>query len=214
MKIQCTCTGSTSLIRGPRLAFKAGLFCLPAKGVFIPISGGLPLPSAKKRTARESGLVDSGIWRAAFLFVENVNKSHYVHRNHSTATPANAGRPIPRHASEVPVRLYVARQRRLRLCGGAPCPPERATLRQNRKPEIFHAFNPVGHVHRNFTHRNPPAIPASGRQNGCRRPENPARIVAQPAQNQYLRAFRAARFRGQSFNVASQFFTHLFLTAA
>lgn len=70
------------------------------------------------------------------------------------------------------------------------------------------------YVHRNFSTSHPPAIPASGRQNGCRRPENPARIVAQPAQSQYLRAFRAARIRGQSFNVASQFFTHLFLTAA
>ena len=139
---------------------------------------------------------------------------HHVHRNHSTETPANAGRPIPRNASEAPIRLYVARQRRLRLCGGAPCPPERATLRQNRKPEIFHAFNPVGHVHRNFPHRNPPAIPPSGRQNGTRRPENPARIIAQPAQSQYLRAFRRPRIGGQSFNVASQFFTHLFLTAA
>ena len=59
------------------------------------------------------------------------------------------------------------------------------------------------YVHRNFTHRNPPAKPASGSQNGCRRPENPARIVAQPAQSQYLRAFRRSRIGGQSFNVAS-----------
>ena len=80
---------STSLIRGSKwLAPKAGLFCFPATGILISISSGLPLPSAKKRTARESGLVDSGIWWAAFLSACNVNKSHNAHRNSISRRPA------------------------------------------------------------------------------------------------------------------------------
>jgi len=86
---------STSLIRGPKwLAPKAGFFYLSAKGGYIPISSGPSLPSAKKRTARESGLVDSGIWRAAFLSVCNVNKSRNAHRNHNaTRGETPAGNP-------------------------------------------------------------------------------------------------------------------------
>ncbi len=88
---QCIFASSTSLSCGPRLAIhKASLFCFRAKGVFVPISGGLPLPSAKKRTARVSGLVDGGIRWAAFLSTY-VNKSSHAHRDQ-----------IPRRSADIP----------------------------------------------------------------------------------------------------------------
>lgn len=80
---------STNSMRGSKwLAPKAGFFCFPATGILISISSGLPIPSAKKRTARASGLVDSGIWWAAFLSACNVNKSHNAHRNSISRRPA------------------------------------------------------------------------------------------------------------------------------
>ena len=83
---------STILFRGSkRLAPKAGLFHFRAKGFFYPISGGLPLPSAKKRIARESGLVDSGIRQAAFLSAY-VNQSSNAHRNKVPRRPAELPR--------------------------------------------------------------------------------------------------------------------------
>ena len=93
MKTPIIFVASTSLTRGPqRLAIqKASLFCSNAKGVFLPISGGLPLPNAKKRTARASGLVDSGIRQAAFLSAY-VNKSHHAHRNQVPRRPADLPR--------------------------------------------------------------------------------------------------------------------------
>ncbi len=82
----CTFVLSTSYNRGPRLANKAGLFYSPAKGAILPISGGLPLPSAKKRTARESGLVDSGKPAGRFLFAGNVKQSHHAHHRQAIRT--------------------------------------------------------------------------------------------------------------------------------
>ena len=79
--------------RGLRLAtHKAGLFCFPAKGFRIPISGGLPLPSAKKHTTRASGWFDGGIRQAAFLSAY-VNKSHHAHRNQASDRPAARQNP-------------------------------------------------------------------------------------------------------------------------
>lgn len=93
---------STSLIRGPQMLalHKAGFFYFPATGIVFHISSGLPLPSAKKRTARESGLVDSGIRRAAFLSACNVNKSHYAHRNYNTVRGENAFSAAPSFPSQ------------------------------------------------------------------------------------------------------------------
>ena len=90
---------STILFRGLWLAPKAGLFHFRAKGVFYPISGGLPLPSAKKRIARESGLVDSGIRQAAFLSAY-VNQSHNAHRNQVPRRPAELPR-TPDHSGTI-----------------------------------------------------------------------------------------------------------------
>ena len=115
MKTPIIFVASTSLTRGPqRLAIqKASLFCSNAKGVFLPISGGLPLPNAKKRTARASGLVDSGIRQAAFLSAY-VNKSHHAHRNSHTA---GKEKPLQRAAD------HPHPQRRTRQTHGARIAP-------------------------------------------------------------------------------------------
>ena len=90
---------STSLLCGSkRLAIhKASLFCIPAKGVFLPISGGLPLPNAKKRTARAIGLVDGGIRQAAFLSAY-VNKSNNApsRNSHTGRSATQSSRNAPR----------------------------------------------------------------------------------------------------------------------
>ena len=87
---------STSLIRGRKLAPKAGFFCFSASGFFSQISSGPSLSSAKKRTARESGLVDSDIWRVAFLFAKKCQQVHYVHTQTSFVRP---GAKLPIEAS-------------------------------------------------------------------------------------------------------------------
>lgn len=83
---------STSLIRGRKLAPKAGFFCFSASGFFSQISSGPSLSSAKKRTARESGLVDSDIRRVAFLFAE---KCQQVHNVHTQAFALRTGDQLP-----------------------------------------------------------------------------------------------------------------------
>lgn len=75
---------STSLHSGRKLAIQAGFFCIPANGSFSLISSGPSLSSAKKRTARESGLVDSDIRRVAFLFAEKCQQVHNVHTQRFT----------------------------------------------------------------------------------------------------------------------------------
>lgn len=83
---------STSLHSGRKLAIQAGFFCIPANGFFSLISSGPSLSSAKKRTARESGLVDSDIRRVAFLFAE---KCQQVHNVHTQAFALRTGDQLP-----------------------------------------------------------------------------------------------------------------------
>lgn len=71
---------SNSSMRGPRLAtHKAGLFYVPAKGIST-YKRRLAFTESGSRpgNARASGLLDSGIVRAAFLFARNVQQSHHV----------------------------------------------------------------------------------------------------------------------------------------
>lgn len=87
---------STSLHSGRRLAIQAGFFCIPANGFFSLISSGPSLSSAKKRTARESGLVDSDILRVAFLFAE---KCQQVHNVHTQTSFVRSGAQLPTEAT-------------------------------------------------------------------------------------------------------------------
>lgn len=138
----CAFVLSTSYNRGLRLANKAGLFYSLAKGAILPISGGLPLPSAKKRTARESGLVDSGKPAGRFLFAGNVNKSHHAH--HQQAHPA------PRRKADY--RCQIRRTRRNHGCRPAKALPailpnscEVGQSRGQDLPRISEALTPTSY---------------------------------------------------------------------
>jgi len=127
-------------MRGPQMLalHKAGFFCFPATGIVFPISSGLPLPSAKKRTARASGLVDSGIWRAAFLSACNVNEFHNAHRNYNTVRGENAFSAAPSFPSQAnrtrapkaPFKGTVATEAGLRNAGYSA-----------GKPSLIHLFS-------------------------------------------------------------------------
>ena len=88
---QCIFASSNSLIRGSRLAPKAGLFYFPAKGVFRTYkAAACHYRALRSVSARESGLFDSGIWWAAFLSTY-VKQSSHAHRDQ-----------IPRRSADIP----------------------------------------------------------------------------------------------------------------
>lgn len=101
---------SNSYFAGRKLANKAGFFISYSKGGFAPINGGLPLPSAKKRTARESGLFDGGIVRAAsFLPARKRQTVHHAHHLTTIRPPARPpGRPDKRRHRAVKFRRFKA----------------------------------------------------------------------------------------------------------
>lgn len=91
MKNTLIFTPSTSIFRGSMArTLKAGFFYVSDKGVSEPIKRRPALHTERLRSvfARESGLVDSGIWRAAFLSAY-VNKSHHAQRNPHTIRGGN-----------------------------------------------------------------------------------------------------------------------------
>lgn len=92
---------STILMRGPRLAtHKAGFFCVPAKGIST-YKRRLAFTESGSRPGitRASGVVDSGIVRAAFLFAQNVNYTHHVSTPlHAPRAPYLAALPSPTKA--------------------------------------------------------------------------------------------------------------------
>lgn len=98
MKNFCTFVASTTLMRGVQPApLQGGFFCVPAKGVSS---------TYKRRPAftepvltgitRASGVVDSGIVRAAFFLHVTVHSTHHVHHQ----TPARAGNSRPRRKAD------------------------------------------------------------------------------------------------------------------
>ena len=82
MKNFCTFTPSNSSMRGVEPATQGGFFCVPAKGAFSTYKRRPAFTESGfgPDNARASGLLDSGIVRAAFLFAQNVQQSHHAHQ--------------------------------------------------------------------------------------------------------------------------------------
>lgn len=107
MKNFCIFVSSNSSMRGVEPATQGGFFCVPAKGFSTykrrpaftesPVRGG---------NARASGLLDSGIVRAAFLFAQNVQQSEYAH---SKIFPSRAGNPGTRRKADHPASFQTGR---------------------------------------------------------------------------------------------------------
>ena len=99
MKNFCTFTPSNSSMRGVEPATQGGFFCVPAKGAFSTYKRRPAFTESGfgPDNARASGLLDSGIVRAAFLFAQNVQQSHHAHHHQ---TPARAGNSRPRRKAD------------------------------------------------------------------------------------------------------------------
>lgn len=100
MKTRCIVVASNSSIRGPRLAHKAGLFCLRSEGLFAPK---YRRPAFTEPLIEEVTPAKVDCWTAViggplFCSPTNVQQFH-AHRNFHTTRPAKSRIYSPRDSA-------------------------------------------------------------------------------------------------------------------
>lgn len=79
----------TTFMRGERPATQGGFFCVPAKGVLTYKRRPAFTEPVLTGITRASGVVSSGIVRAAFLFCTSANYTHHANHIETPALPGN-----------------------------------------------------------------------------------------------------------------------------
>ena len=79
----------TTFMRGERPATQGGFFCVPAKGALTYKRRPAFTEPVLTGITRASGVVSSGIVRAAFLFCTSANYTHHAHHIEAPSLPGN-----------------------------------------------------------------------------------------------------------------------------
>lgn len=96
----------TTLMRGERPATQGGFFCVPAKGASTYKRRPAFTEPVLTGITRASGVVSSGIVRAAFLFCTSANYTHHAHHIEAPALPGNQ---ISRRTADYPPSQHSTR---------------------------------------------------------------------------------------------------------
>ena len=130
----------TTFMRGERPATQGGFFCVPAKGALTYKRRPAFTEPVLTGITRASGVVSSGIVRAAFLFCTSANYTHHAHHIEAPSLPGNQS---SRRTADYPLPQPSTRATHGRRYSAAPSgifAPNAAYSKQN--PLFRRAVNP------------------------------------------------------------------------
>ena len=132
---------SNTLMRGERPATQGGFFCVPAKGASTyKRRPAFTESGSRPGNTRASGVLDSGIVRAAFFLHTTVQHIHHAHHIEAPALPGNQR---PCRTADYPLPQPSTRATHGRRYSAAPSgvlAPNAANRKQN--PVFRRAVNP------------------------------------------------------------------------